>query len=76
MVYQTVCMLCFGYIGSQAVMVCQTLASIAVHTPGTWNHVSPKLLDYLDSKLEDSYKLLVSWFPLIRTVYTMCGNLK
>ncbi len=41
-------------------MVCQTLASIAVHTPGTWNHVSPKLLEYLDSKVEDSHELLVS----------------
>ena len=41
-------------------MVCQTLASIAVHTPGTWNRVSPELLEYLDSKVEDSHELIVS----------------
>ena len=41
-------------------MVCQTLASIAIHAPGTWNHVTSNLLEYLDSKVEDRHELIVS----------------
>jgi len=47
--------------GVEAVLVCRCLASIAAHSPGTWSHVSPTLLDYLNDKTDQHHRIIVSW---------------
>ncbi len=44
--------------GSHASMVCQALVSIATISPGAWVHVTPKLMDYLDSATSTQYALV------------------
>ena len=51
--------------GVEAVLVCQALASIAAHTPGTWSHVTPTLLDYLNTKTDQHHRIIV------RTLYQL-----
>ena len=46
--------------GSEGLMVCQTLVAIAAHTTNIWDHVTPKLMTYLESKVEDHHEILVS----------------
>ena len=50
----------FLNLGVEAVLVCRCLASIAAHSPGTWSHVSPTLLDYLNDKTEQHHRIIVS----------------
>ena len=51
----------WGYIaGPEGLMVCQTLVAIAAHTTNIWDHVTPKLMTYLESKAEDHHEILVS----------------
>ena len=46
--------------GPEGLMVCQTLVDIAAHTTNIWDHVTPKLMTYLESKAEDHHEILVS----------------
>ena len=46
--------------GPEGLMVCQTLVAIAAHTTNIWDHVTPKLMTYLESKVEDHHEILVS----------------
>ena len=43
----------------QAALVCGALVSIATHTPDSWSHATPRLMEYLEAKTNSHYQVLV-----------------
>ena len=55
--------MCYA-IGREGLMVCQTLVAIAAHTTSIWDHVTPNLMAYLESKADAHHEILVSFLSL------------
>lgn len=51
--------MCYFVSGAEGLMVCKTLVAIAAHTTNIWDHVTPKLMTYLESKIENHHEILV-----------------
>ena len=43
----------------QAALVCGALVSIATHTPDSWSHATPRLMEYLEAKTDSCHRVLV-----------------
>lgn len=60
--------------GVQAGLVCKALVSLSMHTPGAWDHVTPRLLGYLEDKKDYHHEILLPVTAVLMQLHAgVCG---